>query len=94
MSKKTWIPDTCQCIIEIDVGVTPNVTFVDYVQKCDIHKGLFDQAYLDAVLAHNQSFKIVEATLGLPTPAERAQNNSDKRTEAARILALGSPVRK
>lgn len=88
----TWIwgSDCCQCIIELDM---PGETYVDWIQKCELHKNLNDQAFLDAVLAHNQGFKIVGVVPNLPTEAEKSQNDANKRAEFARILAMGNPVR-
>ena len=85
-----WYSDTCDCILIVQSNFSALIS-VD--QKCELHKNLNDQAFLDAVLAHNQGFKIVGVVPNLPTEAEKSQNDANKRAEFARILAMGNPVR-
>ncbi len=82
--------DCCQCIIEFDM---PNETFVDFIQRCEIHKGFASQALVTAVLAHNRSFPVRKVGTR-PTSAELDVNEEEKRTERVRIMAIGNPVKK
>ncbi len=83
-----WLSDCCQCIIELD-----NETFVDFIQRCQIHKGFTRQALVTEVLSHNRSFPVTKVGTR-PTAAELAVNEEEKRTERARIRVIGNPVRK
>lgn len=46
-----WSPDTCSCIVCFNAGVYESI-----VQKCKGHELLDNQALLDAITIHNQSF--------------------------------------
>jgi len=72
-----WHSDACQCII----------VFEQDVIACALHKTLRDQALLDAVLAHNQSFNVPSGDL-----TERQMNEQAlaRQAEAKRILGLGT----
>lgn len=77
-----YSPDTCDCVVEFD----PNgSTFSRWHQRCFLHKDLDGQALLDAVLAHNRTFKIVNNA----TAKQVSKNVTDKRTEKTRIQSLG-----
>jgi len=82
-----WSNDTCQCILEIDVGVNPNVFYVNWIQKCAIHESLSGQNLVNQCLTHNRLFEIQGNT-----PQDHINNNSDKKNERARIRAIGAPV--
>jgi len=58
-----------------------NVIFENWIQKCQEHQNLSDQALLDAVSAHNKSFKA-------PKTIE------DKRTEKRRIRLMGAVTKR
>jgi len=90
MTDILWGSDCCQCrlIMEI-IPPSVNLRFVDSIQKCRLHINLFDQSYLDAVMAHCRSFSAPRN----PTAQEKAQNQIDKRNERERILAMGDPIR-
>ena len=79
-----WHCDSCQCIIVFE----QDSLLIDYdVIACALHKPLTDQALLDAVLAHNQSFNVPSGDLTEAQMATQAENRS---TEARRILGLGT----
>jgi len=77
-----WSPDTCQCIIEIN-----NETFIDYIQKCQIHKNFNDQDLLDRILFHNRGFKANGTRIDIKN------KQAEKATERKRILDIGDPIR-
>lgn len=79
-----WHSDACQCIIVFE----QDIISIDYdVIACALHKTLRDQALLDAVLAHNQSFNVPSGDL-----TERQMNEQAlaRQAEAKRILGLGT----
>lgn len=81
-----WHPDSCQCVLVFEQN---NLVWDYAVKVCNIHNGLTDQALLDAVLAHNQSFNVPSGDL---TERQMADQAAARATEAARILALGAPT--
>jgi len=91
MTDILWGSDCCQCRLIMEIRLpSPTFVFIDWIQKCDIHKGFDNQALLNVVSAHNKLFQL---TLPNPTAQEKAQNQIDKRNERVRILALGDPVK-
>jgi len=58
-----------------------DVIFENWIQKCQEHQNLSDQALLDAVSTHNRSFKA-------------PKTNQDKRTEKNRIRLMGAVIKK
>jgi len=84
----TWSPDTCLCILAFDFR-GDQIIYSSHIQKCRIHNNLFDQSYLDAVMAHCRSYQIRQNA----TETERRQNSIDKANEKKRIRDLGDPIR-
>ncbi len=81
-----WRPDSCQCMLVFE----QNTLVWDYaVEVCNIHNGLTEQALLDAVLAHEQSFNVPTGDL---TERQMADQATARSNEAKRILALGAPT--
>ena len=81
-----WNPDTCPCKLVID----GNLAYEDWQHKCEEHMALSDQTLVDTVATHNKVYQLT----GTPTPAEKNQNQIDKKTEYDRIKALGPGVTK
>lgn len=77
MSETQWSLDSCQCILVIDM---PDKTLARTIQKCQLHKDLTDAEILSTVQTHNKSYN---------TEALQPQ----RRTEYARIKALGNPIK-
>ncbi len=82
-----WSPDTCDCILEIDASENN----VDWIQKCDLHKALNDQAWIDAVVTHNLTFQISIGNQGMK--ANRTDNMVTKRAAKAAIKAGGATTK-
>ena len=82
---KEWQPDTCDCRIVLDDS---NYTFVSWNRRCALHKTVDDQALLDAVMAHNRTYS--SKLSDTATEAEILKNQTEKKTEQERILALGT----
>ncbi len=89
METKQFAPDTCQCILEVTFGPGIAVTFVDFIQKCFIHKGFNGQTLAQEVANHNRGFQISQNA----SDNDKKQNKIDKKNEKARIRTLGKPVR-
>jgi len=79
-----WIPDTCDCVILFSIDP---VTFVQWEKRCELHKALSGQTWLDAVITHNLSFQIAGASQN--SAAMRAANVTSKKAEKANIKASG-----
>ena len=83
-----WGSDCCQCALEVEfIGV--NVNFINWVQKCFIHKDFSAQPLVNQAV--NQC-RFYQLTVQNPTAQEKINNRNDKATERARIRALGSPI--
>lgn len=74
MTNINWFADTCQCKIIFE---SSGETFVDWIQKCHIHKDVPDNDLLSTVLAHNHA---------------NNDTQENAKFEADRILGLGLPV--
>jgi len=79
-----WLPDTCDCILLFQPGTT---TFVQWEQRCDLHKALSGQTLLDTVLTHNRSFAIAMGVQNVK--ANRNANIATKIAAKAAIKAAG-----
>jgi len=82
MNEKLWSPDSCVCKIIVD----ENFNYLDWIEKCFIHKNMSDVAFLNIVLNHNQGFN-----RSIGSQAVKRQNKSN---EIKRINALGASVKK
>jgi len=72
-----WHPDSCQCIIQYD----DKIKFVDYIQKCQLHKNHSGQKLLDEIHSHNKKYRLKDQI-----PARRKEHQ--------RILSKGEPIKK
>lgn len=52
-----WKPDSCQCIIHIEM---PKKTLVKVIQKCQLHKDKSGKKLFDAISSHNKKFNTQE----------------------------------
>ncbi len=77
MTVLQWSPDSCQCILELDM---PDKTLIRTIQKCQLHKDKIDSEILSTVHTHNKSYN----TLAL---------EPQRRTEYNRIKNLGNPIK-
>ena len=57
MSVIEWRPDSCQCIIIIQM---PQRTLLKVIKKCHLHTENSDEKLLDAVWTHNHEFSSLE----------------------------------
>lgn len=83
-----WTPDTCLCIVEIEI-VADNPIFINWIQKCQLHKNSSDQALVDQVAIQCRKYKIKKNS----TKTENQENNRDKKIEYNKIKAMGAPVK-
>ena len=78
-----WGSDTCLCQFVVD----ENFNYVDWIQKCQIHKNSNGVGLLTSVLAHHRGFN--GRSQGNRT--EKDQVKRDKANEQSRIRNLGTP---
>ena len=57
MSIIEWRPDSCQCIIHIQM---PQRTLLKVIKKCNLHTDKSDEKLLDAIWTHNHEFSSLE----------------------------------
>jgi len=84
-----WNPDTCHCRIEID----SNYNFIDWVQKCELHKNLNNQVLIVEVMKHNKSFNYKFGNIDL-NPIQTKEIAQDRKNEFTRIKLLGDGIEK
>ncbi len=80
--------DCCQCILLIHRDGDQFV-LDDWIQKCEKHKNINENALLKVVLTHNNNFN-----RKVNSRAERDQQKLDKRNEFNSIRNSGAGVRK
>ena len=73
-----WRPDSCQCIISIQM---PERTLLKVIKKCHLHTDESDEKLLDAVWTHNNEFSSLEMI-------------EKRREECKRIEKMGKPSQK
>lgn len=79
-------PDTCNCIVDIQrKGDT--FEFLEWINKCEIHKNFDAQQLLDEILIHNNA---INTKFGnKPNQIQMDQIKLDRRTEMLRIRKIG-----
>lgn len=75
MNEHEWSPDTCDCIVEVDIA---NMNYVCWTQKCFIHKGLSEQPLIDAIMTHNKSFNNAYGPINILQSDLIAAKNADQ----------------
>ncbi len=70
-----WRPDSCQCIIHIQM---PEKTLLKVIKKCHLHTENSDEKLLDAIRTHNHEFSLLEMM-------------EKRRQECKRIEKTGKP---
>lgn len=88
--RRWWRPDTCDCIVRVEL---PDMIYVDWLQKCELHKDFTSQRLIDMVKAHNNGFNSRFGNIDLSLQ-QKTDIGSDKRAERQRIRLIGSGVRK
>jgi len=79
----SFTPDTCDCIVIVD---NKTFQFIDWIQKCEIHKDQIDSTIIQTILDHNNSFNKANK----PDKIKK----QDRAKEKERIKKLGKGVKK
>lgn len=82
-----WTPDTCNCIVDLEQGTTK---YVDWVQKCLVHKDLNGQKLVDGIINQCKKFQIKENY----TKQDMKNNVIEKQNEKLKIAELGPVIKR
>jgi len=76
-----WSSDSCDCKLIVD----ENFSYLDWREKCFIHKNMNHNALVNSVQGHNQGFNRANGT--------KFEKRSNKFVEKNRIRALGDSIK-
>jgi len=77
-----WSSDSCDC----KIIVNENFDFLDWIEKCFIHKNMNNRALIIAVQTHNIGFNEARGT--------NFEKRENKFKETNRIRSLGDSIKK